>query len=366
MIRTVVKLIVFFAICAVFTGYLAFTIGNIHLFEHTYGLTAHFDDVTGLLPDDNVKVAGVVVGKVRKISIDQGRAKVRFTVRSSTKLPTDSQAAIRWRNLLGNRYVYVYPGTASTVLRDGDSIDKTRSVVDIGELFNRLGPVINAVDPNEVNTFLDSVVGALDGNQDKLRRSLDDLASVATSLGSRDEAIGRLVTNLDTVTGAVADRDAQIRTVLDNLLAIAQTFSSNTGTLNSAVTDLGDFSDQVGTLVDNNRGQIDSILSNLVKITDLVRAKLPTLDHALGNLDDTARALFNSSRFGEWLNQVIPCGSIGGVVNVNDPCVTDAQSLGLPVGSTATAAGAPAAPRMPGPSRPPAGGVAGLTQLLSP
>src|SRR5437660_12056921 len=95
--RTIIKLVVFFALCSVFTAYLAFTIGNIHLFRHTYTLKATFDDATGLLADDNVKVAGVVVGKVTKVSIHQGRARVRFTVRSSTKLPTDSTAAIRWR-----------------------------------------------------------------------------------------------------------------------------------------------------------------------------------------------------------------------------------------------------------------------------
>src|SRR5437588_3029769 len=135
MIRTIVKLVVFFTVCALFTGYLAFTIGNIHLFQHTYKLTATFDDATGLLKDDNVKVAGVVVGKVNSVKIDQGKAKVEFTVKDSVKVPTDSEAAIRWRNLIGQRYVYVYPGTGSTVLRGGDRVTTTRSVVDLRELF---------------------------------------------------------------------------------------------------------------------------------------------------------------------------------------------------------------------------------------
>src|SRR5437588_11925944 len=154
MIRTIVKLVVFFTVCALFTGYLAFTIGNIHLFEHTYKLTATFDDATGLLKDDNVKVAGVVVGKVTAVKIDQGKAKVGFSVRDSIKVPVDSSAAIGWRNLIGQRYVYLYPGTASTVFRDGDRVAKTRSVVDVGELFNRLGPIVQAVDPKQVNVFL--------------------------------------------------------------------------------------------------------------------------------------------------------------------------------------------------------------------
>ena len=246
MIRTAIKLVAFFLVCAMFTAYLASTIGNIHLFEHTYTLTAKFDDATGLLKDDNVKVAGVVVGKVTGVEIDQGRAKVSFDVKNSVKVPTDSAATIRWRNLIGQRYLYLYPGTSSTVFKGGETVTKTRSVVDVGELFNRLGPIIKAIDPKEVNTFLDTIVQALDGNQDKIRQAIDNLAVVAQGLGSADQAIGRLVDNVNTVAGAINDRDAQIRTVLDNLVLISQTFSQNTDVLNTAVTQLGDFSDNFG------------------------------------------------------------------------------------------------------------------------
>src|SRR5436305_14934373 len=138
----IVKLLIFFAVCTLLTAYLAFTIGNIHLFQHTYKLTADFDDATGLLKADNVKVAGVVVGSVSSVKIDQGRAKVTFSVKDSVKVPPDSSVPSRWRNLIGHRYLYVYPGSGSTVLKDGDRVTKTRSVVDVGELFNRLGPII--------------------------------------------------------------------------------------------------------------------------------------------------------------------------------------------------------------------------------
>src|SRR2546423_1151762 len=220
MIRTIIKLAVFALVCALFFAYLAFTIGNIHPFAHSYKLAADFDDPTGLLKDD--------------------------------------------------------------------------------------------------------------------------LANVAGSLAARDQAIGRLIENFDTVTGAVNERDAQIRTVLDNLLAIARTFSANTGTLDQAVTDLGAFSDNLGTLLANNRDQIDRIIANLNVVTDEVRAKLPTLDHLLAGVDEGVKRLFNASRYGEWLNQVIPCGAIGNppVVQVNDPCVTGLSSVTAP--ETGAAAGASA------------------------
>jgi ABC-type transporter Mla subunit MlaD len=120
-----------------------------------------------------------------------------------------------------------------------------------------------------------------------------------------------LVANLDTVAGTIASRDQEIRSVLDNLLQIAQTFSANTGILDSAVTNLSDYSDNLQYILGRNRNQIDDLITNLRTITDLVRTKLPTLDSTLGGLDQAAQRLFNASRYGDWLNQTIPCGAFG-------------------------------------------------------
>jgi phospholipid/cholesterol/gamma-HCH transport system substrate-binding protein len=308
---TVVRLVAFVAVCALFTGYLAFTIGNIQLFQHRYELTASFDDVTGLLPNDNVKVAGVVVGKVTSIALVRGRAVVRFQVDDDVRLPTDSEATIRWRNLLGQRFVYLDPGKAATVLRVGGRIAETRSVVDLGELFNRLGPIVKAIEPEEVNAFLQSITAALDGNEAQLRSAIDDLAKLTAGLAARDDAIGRLIQNLDTVAGTITSRDAQIRTVLDNLLALATTFRDNLAVLDGAITDLGDVSDDLGRLLRDNRNEIDRIVTNLTTLVELVGTKLPTLDRTVAGLDEASRALFRSASYGEFLNQEILCARVG-------------------------------------------------------
>ena len=322
---TIAKFLAFILVCSGFTAYLIFTIGNVRLFSHDYNLSATFDDVTGLLPNDNVKVAGVVVGKVNSVKVEAGKAKVTFRVRDKVKVPSDTVAAIRWRNLLGQRYVYLYPGKSQSVLESGGTIKQTRPVVDLGELFNRLGPIVKAIDPEEVNTFLDTVVGALEGNEGKVSQALDDLAKLAKTLGERDAAIGRLVTNLDTVAGTINDREREIRVILDNLVAISTTFSQNTEVLDQAVTELGRFSDDFGGLLEDNRAHIDNLIANLRIVTDVVKAKLPSLDVTLGSIDDLGAALFRASRYGEWLNQTIYCGAIGRLPDGNAITDTDCE-----------------------------------------
>lgn len=313
---TVVRLVIFVVVCALFTGFLAVTIGNIRLFADDYRLTATFDDVTGLLPNDNVKVAGVVVGKVTGIRVDRGQAVVDFVVDDDVRLPTDSSASIRWRNLLGQRFLYLYPGEGSTVLGEGDRVETTRSVVDLGELFNRLGPIVQAIEPQQVNAFLTSITSALDGNEEALRSAIDDLARLTSGLAARDEAIRRLIENLNTVAGTITSRDEQIRTVLDNLLALATTFRENTDVLDAAVTDLGAVSDNFGTLLRTNRGEIDRIIDSLATLVALVETKRGSLETTVSGLDEASAAIFRSARLGEFLNQEILCARVGTQVPV--------------------------------------------------
>ena len=141
-------------------------------------------------------------------------------------------------------------------------------------------------------------------------QALDDLATLASGLADRDEAIGSLIENLDTVAGTLNARDAQIRTMLDNLVVISQTFSDNTEVLDQASSSSAASPptsapargqprrDRPHHLEPRPRGQT-------------VESKLPVLDHALDGLDVGAAHIFNAGRHGEWLNQDILCFATG-------------------------------------------------------
>jgi len=311
--RTAVKFGLFVALCLLFTVYLASTIGNTTIGglvgrgEPTYTLTASFDDVTGLLVNDNVKVAGVQVGKVTGIDVREGVAEVEMEIDRDHPLPDDSAAAVRWRNLIGQRYVYLFPGDAPTTFQDGDRVTATEDVIDIGELFNRLGPVVSAIDPGQVNEFLGTVTTALDGRAADVSQALDDLALVAKGLGERDRAIAGLIEDLEVVSRTIADRDAQIETTLDNLAALARTFSDNTALIDAAIVEMGAYNRDLSGLLETNRGELDRIITRLARTLDTVEGELPTVDEALDQLDETGAAAFLSSSNGEFLNQAILC-----------------------------------------------------------
>ncbi len=342
MIRIALKFGAFVLVCLFFTGYLAFTIGNLDvrdpLDRDAYSLTATFDDATGLLVDDNVKVAGVVIGKVTGVKVEAGRAVVSMKIDNEhDDLPKGSTtAAIRWRNLIGQRYVYFYPGEkGGEALQDGDEIVRTTSVVDLGELFERLGPIVTAIDPNQVNKLLETLTEALDGREDKVSQALDDLATLAKGLATRDEAIGRLVANLDTVTATLARRDSQIDAMVNNLIDLTETFGDNTDTLDAALTELGRFGTDLSDVLDTNSNEVDRLLANLALVTGTVESKLPELDRFLAGFGDASAAIFRAGNRGEFLNQKILCAFIGPPASSEAGCPTGNPITGL---STSTGA----------------------------
>ncbi len=161
---TLMKVLAFMAVSAVFTVWLAVKIGNLQIFEHTYTLNAVFSNAAGVFKGDSVKLAGVDVGRVSSASIDHGDAVVQFNVDDSVKLTQDTVAAIRWRNVLGQRYLYLYPGSGQGApLRDGDTIplSHTENAGDLDQLLNELGPILRAIDPAKANAFVDAVNTAL-------------------------------------------------------------------------------------------------------------------------------------------------------------------------------------------------------------
>lgn len=356
MIRIAIKFGAFVVVCLFFTGYLAFTIGNLEVSDplgrDTYKVTATFDDVTGLLLDDNVKVAGVVVGKVTSIKVDEGRAVVGFEIDNDHRdIPKDSRAAIRWRNLIGQRYLYLYPGDSPEALRNGSRITDTASAVDLGELFNKLGPIVGAIDPAQVNKLLETLTQAFDGREDQIGKALDDLAVLTKGLATRDEAIGRLVTNLDTVAATINSRDVQIRSMIDNLVTLTDAFADNTQTLTEALDELSSFSTDLNALLSNNGTELDRLLAHLAEVTDTVHKKLPEVDKFLSQFGDAAAAVFRAGNRGEFLNQKILCVGLG------PPASSQA---GCPTGDPVTGLGAAAQPFDGQPS-----GAAAIRSLLT-
>jgi phospholipid/cholesterol/gamma-HCH transport system substrate-binding protein len=122
---------------------LAFQVSGLTLSNNrpTYELNAYFDNVSGLTDRARVSMAGVVVGHVRKITLDPATYRARVTMeiyRDTAELSTDSSASIQTSGLLGEKYISVATGGEEDVLKDGGVIQDTQSSLVLEELIGKL------------------------------------------------------------------------------------------------------------------------------------------------------------------------------------------------------------------------------------
>jgi phospholipid/cholesterol/gamma-HCH transport system substrate-binding protein len=215
-----VKLVIFMVVTAMATGVLVMLIGNLN-FEKSRQYKAIFSDATGVVKGDDIRVAGVKVGSVKKVEIvDRTHAQVTFTVRSATDVTRSSTATIRYRNLVGQRYIAVTQGVGDTSrLPDHSTIpmSRTQPALDLTVLFNGFKPLFAALTPADVNRLSYELIQVFQGEGSNIEGLLRSTGSVTQTLADRDQLIGDVITNLNTVLETIGNRDHELSDLIVQL-----------------------------------------------------------------------------------------------------------------------------------------------------
>ncbi|GAA0593464.1 MCE family protein [Actinomadura livida] len=295
------------------TGLLTFYIGQMILgtsFRDRYDLTATFDDVTGLLEGDDVKVAGTPVGRVESIEVVRGKAVVGMRIDREVRVPTDSTAAIRWRNVMGQRVIYLEPGKEQAKLGDGDRVPHTKSVVDLGAIVNALGPLTRSLDPNQLNKILFSFSQALEGNEQNISLLNHNLDALLQTFALRKKTIEGMIDNYETVSGAVAKRDQQIAASVDNLESLTKVFANNRKILEDAIVEIGGVTTNLNAVLGGQDAQLARIIDNLGLFAETFRLNVKQLENMVQQLPLTLRQLFAATNGGHFLRSNALCLNI--------------------------------------------------------
>ena len=160
------KLLIFIVVTTLATGVLVITIGNL-TFAGTKDYKAEFVDATGVVKGDDIRIAGVKVGTVKDVEIvDRTRALVTFTVQDDTALTEATHAAIRYRNLVGQRYLSLTQevGDAGPLPEGGTiPVEQTSPALDLTVLFNGFKPLFQALSPDDINKLSYEIVQVFQG-----------------------------------------------------------------------------------------------------------------------------------------------------------------------------------------------------------
>ena len=311
----IVKLAIFAAITLSLTGLLAAVIGNVQPFTRFYTVRGEFTDATGLLKTDVVKLAGVTVGKVSgaKVVIDpqtgKAHAEVTMSVRKDVDIPDDAHAAIRFRNLLGQRMIVIsrdavrpsapfLPKTGKAVIPLG----RTSPAFDLGIVFNNLQPVLNSLKAKDVNTVSNALVKIFGGRERRVQGLVADLADITQSMAARGPVISDLIENLSGVAQDIASHDDELRSIIDSLDSIITTLGARSGDLADAIDNLGVASAGTARIISDNRPGLDDMIAQLRALLDIVAERKAELDLALQQLPAATDALNRATTYGKWVN----------------------------------------------------------------
>jgi phospholipid/cholesterol/gamma-HCH transport system substrate-binding protein len=267
---------------------------------------ARFTDVTGVLPGDDVRIAGVKVGRVTQVRlVDNSIAELRFTVDGAVPLPASVRATVRYRNLVGQRYLALTegPGGAGS-LRPGATIplSQTAPALDLTTLFNGFRPLFSALDPHDVNTLAYEIIQVLQGEAGTVAGLLQHSASLISTLADRDAVIARVIGNLNTVLSTLDSRRQALSQTVDQLQQFVSGLSADRVAIGQAVTSIGGLTAATGDLLQQARPDLTADIGGLGSLAGILNDNSAVIDATLARLPGEYQALTRTASYGSWFN----------------------------------------------------------------
>ena len=300
-----VKLLVFVVVTSLATTVLVVTIGNLG-FGSSRQYRAEFTDATGVTKGDDIRVAGVRVGTVSDVEIvDRTRALVTFSVDEDTSVNGGTNAAIRYRNLVGQRYISLTQEVGDTRRLPPNStipVSRTRPALDLTVLFNGFKPLFQALSPEDVNQLSYELIQVFQGEGGTLEGLLAHTASVPSTLADRDEVIGELIDNLSLVLDHVADRDKQLTRLIQSFRTLVGGLKKDRNAILGSLEDVSTLSVETASLIDGIREPLVTDIKQLRTVAGNIDKNKAELDRALQVLPIKLDKIGRTAIYGSFFN----------------------------------------------------------------
>lgn len=284
----------------------AFAAGFLHLLNRTYGISAVVSDAAGIRTGDDVRVAGVKVGRVTGIRAEPGRNDVIVTLAVDTgvKLGPDTHAAIALMGLLGERFVRLTGDVTPPYLAAGAVIplDRTTTPFDPFEIAGETTRSFQKLDAKTLNRLIGQLAAVTGGKQADIKRLVEGLDQVSQAVASRDTELRDLLDHAKTLSATLADKDVVIQQLIDQSSSLLAVLADKRDDLASLLQGTDATTGALAQLVHTNKAAIDSILAELHPILGVLDKRQQDLDQALSWLGPGVLALSLPGIHGPWVD----------------------------------------------------------------
>jgi phospholipid/cholesterol/gamma-HCH transport system substrate-binding protein len=300
-----VKLLIFAAVTLAVTAVLASTLGSLSLGGGTV-YRARFTDVTGVLPGDDVRIAGVKVGQVSKVSlVDNSVAQLTFKMQQPVPLPSTVHATVRYLNLIGQRYVELSegPGDGAPLHPNGlIPLSQTTPALNLTVLFNGFQPLFEALNPTDVNSLAYEIIQVLQGESGTVSGLLQHSASLISTLADQDTVINKVISNLNAVLSTLDSRQSELSDTISQLQQFVSGLAADRTAIGQAITSIDGLTSATGSLLKDARPSLTADVSGLGSLSTILNDNTDVINSTLSNLPGQYQALTRTASTGSWFN----------------------------------------------------------------
>jgi phospholipid/cholesterol/gamma-HCH transport system substrate-binding protein len=301
---TIVKVVVFTVISVIVTSIVITSLLDINTSTAT-GYFAEFTNASGLQPGDTVRIAGVEVGKVSSVALQDGHANVSFSLDTSQSLTTTSLAAIHFENLLGQRFLAILPGaTGGTPLKPGGTIplSRTTPALNLTAVFDGFEPLFSALAPNEVNQLTGSIIAVFQGEAGTVSSLVQETAAITSNLANRQQVIDTLLDSLSTLLNTVGVHDTQLGQLIGNFDTLVRGLASGRSALGSAIDNMSSLESTTANLINQSQPTLNQDIQALSSDVQTLSASQQNLNGVLAGFPGLVNALAKIQSSGNWIN----------------------------------------------------------------
>jgi phospholipid/cholesterol/gamma-HCH transport system substrate-binding protein len=301
---TPIKVGAFAVVMIALTGFL-FAIFGQYRTGPTNEYSAVFNDVSRLKAGDTVRIAGLRVGSVEKVVLrPDKKVVVTFDCDRDLVLTAGTRAGVRYLNLVGDRYLELVDAPGSTRLMPPGSqipLDRTSPALDLDLLLGGLKPVIQGLNPQDVNALTGSLIEVFQGQGDTLQSLLSNTSSLSNALAQNSDVVQQLIVNLNDVLGTLAKDGSEFSGAIDRLERLVTELSKKRDPIGDAIEALDSGTASIADLLTNARPPLATAVDELNRLAPLLDQDKDRLDGQIKLLPETYRKMARLGSYGSFI-----------------------------------------------------------------
>jgi phospholipid/cholesterol/gamma-HCH transport system substrate-binding protein len=322
----------------------AFSLNNFEVLRGVYTIKADLKDAAGLQPGNEVRVAGVKVGRVTEIDLTADAARISMEVARDVRLPVETRVEVKLRTILGQKFVDLKipeafvtaasgggdpSGLTRGFLNPGDVIPKSQTKVpyEVYLAATQGTAALEQIDKRALRKMIQALGQTIGASKEELRALLADLDVASGVLAEKGPEITKLLRNTQRVAGTLADSDQDIDGILREATDVFGVLAERRETTSTLLASTEALADNLGLLIQGSRSSVQLSVTSLDGILVTAEAELKTIQRSLDELAVAQRMFGQPAKFGRFLE-----GHVCAITS-EDTCVPEGspEDPGIPV-----------------------------------